>query len=99
MPASGTRSQVAWWDKLIGNQALDNSPAFAWLDYVTRVLSPYQLNPLNWNPLRDVLSASVDFDVMRKSKLPIQLFLCATNVRSGKVKVFGDGEISVDAVL
>jgi NTE family protein len=84
---------------MVGNQTLDHSPAFAWLDYVTRVLSPYQLNPLNWNPLRDVLTAAVDFEVMRKSKLPIQLFLCATNVRSGKVKVFGAGEISADAVL
>jgi NTE family protein len=91
--------QATWWDKMMGNQTLDNSPAFVWLDYVTRVLSPYQLNPLNWNPLREVLIAAVDFDAMRKSKLPIQLFLCATNVRSGKVKVFGDGEISADAVL
>jgi NTE family protein len=97
--AAQTPFQATWWDKLTGNHALDNSPAFVWLDFVTRVLSPYQLNPTDWNPLREVLTASVDFEVMRKAKLPIQLFLCATNVRSGKVKVFGDGEISADAVL
>src|SRR4051812_22763051 len=76
--AAQTPFQATWWDKLIGNQTLDNSPAFAWLDYVARVLSPYQLNPLNSNPLRDVLSASIDFYVMPKSTLPIQFFVSAT---------------------
>jgi NTE family protein len=94
-----TPFQATWWDRLTGNHALDNSPAFLWLDFVTRVLSPYQLNPTDWNPLRDVLTASVDFEAMRRSKLPIQLFLCATNVRSGKVKVFGESELSADAVM
>jgi len=97
--AQQTPFQASWWDKLTGNHALENSPAFAWLDFVTRVLSPYQLNPTNWNPLRDVLTASVDFDAMKSKKLPIKLFLCATNVRTGKAKIFSDGEISADAVL
>ena len=94
-----TPFQATWWDRLTGNRSLDNSPAFLWLDFVTRVLSPYQLNPTDWNPLRDVLTASVDFEALRRSKLPIQLFLCATNVRSGKVKVFGESELSADAVM
>jgi NTE family protein len=94
-----TPFQATWWDRLTGNHALDNSPAFVWLDFVTRVLSPYQLNPTDWNPLRDVLTASVDFEAMRRSKLPIKLFLCATNVRSGKVKVFNEAELSADAVM
>ncbi|HVM82990.1 MAG TPA: patatin-like phospholipase family protein, partial [Candidatus Binatia bacterium] len=97
--ASRTPFQATWWDKLTGNRSLDNSPAFVWLDFVTRVLSPYQLNPTDWNPLRDVLAASVDFDAMKRGKLPIKLFLCATNVRTGKVKVFDESELSVDAVL
>ena len=97
--ASRTPFQATWWDKLTGNRSLDNSPAFVWLDFVTRVLSPYQLNPTDWNPLRDVLAASVDFDAMKRGKLPIKLFLCATNVRTGKVKVFDEPELSVDAVL
>jgi NTE family protein len=94
-----TPFQATWWDRLTGNHALDNSPAFVWLDFVTRVLSPYQLNPTDWNPLRDVLTASVDFEAMRRAKLPIKLFLCATNVRSGKVKVFNEAELSADAVM
>jgi NTE family protein len=94
-----TPFQATWWDRLAGNHAPGNAPAFLWLDFVTRVLSPYQLNPTDWNPLREVLTASVDFEAMRRSKLPIQLFLCATNVRSGKVKVFGESELSADAVM
>jgi NTE family protein len=97
--ASQTPFQATWWDRMAGNRSLDSSPAFVWLDFVSRVLSPYQLNPLNWNPLRDVLLASVDFEAMKRKKLPIKLFLCATNVRTGKAKVFDESELSVDAVL
>jgi NTE family protein len=97
--AARTPFQATWWDKFVGNHTLDNSPAFLWLDYVTRILSPYQLNPTNWNPLRDVLAASVDFEAMKRRKLPIKLFLCATNVRTGRVKVFAGEEIGLEAVL
>ncbi|HVO03321.1 MAG TPA: patatin-like phospholipase family protein [Candidatus Cybelea sp.] len=97
--AAQTPFQATWWDKVAGNESLENSPAFVWLDYVSRVLSPYQLNPLGWNPLRDVLLASVDFESLRSKPLPIKLFLCATNVRTGKVKIFEEKELSVDAVL
>jgi len=91
--------QATWWDKVTGNQGLESSPSFMWLDFVTRVMSPYQVNPLNWNPLRDVLAASVDFEAFRSRPLPMRLFLSATNVRTGKVKVFEGAEISAEAVL
>jgi len=91
--------QASAWDKAFGNKSLENSPSFMWLDFVTRILSPYQLNPLNWNPLREVLEQSVDFDVLKTKKLPIKLFLSATNVRTGKIKVFENHEFSADAVL
>jgi NTE family protein len=67
-------------------------------DMLTRLLSPYQLNPLNYNPLRRVLEAVVDFERLRR-RSAVQLFLSATNVRSGKVRVFTCSEITVDAVL
>lgn len=91
--------QATWWDKMMGNKTLDNSPAFVWMDFVSRVLSPYQLNPMNWNPLREVLEQSVDFERLRGRELPIKLFLSATNVKTGKVKIFDRDEISADAVL
>ncbi|HEX2581599.1 MAG TPA: patatin-like phospholipase family protein [Dongiaceae bacterium] len=91
--------QASYWDKVIGNKSLENSPSFMWLDFVTRVLSPYQLNPMNWNPLREVLNQSVDFEILKTKNLPIKLFLSATNVRTGKIKVFENHEFSADAVL
>lgn len=85
-------------DRLLHDHRLDHSPAFFVFDLLARMLSPYQLNPLNHNPLRQVLEPSVDFERLRRHT-PIKLFLSATNVRTGKVKVFSGDEITADAVL
>ena len=77
----------------------DANPAFMVFDTLTRTFSPYQLNPLNFNPLREVLEKTVDFERLRHASCPVKLFLCATNVLSGKVKIFDNSEISSDAVL
>ncbi len=69
------------------NHSLDYSPAFLMLDLMSRLLSPYQLNPANYNPLRHVLEQSVDFERLR-ARCPVKLFLSATNVRTGKIKLF-----------
>jgi NTE family protein len=66
---------------------------------VTRVLSPYEFNPADYNPLRDVVEQSIDFDVLKRPDCPVKLFLSATNVRTGKVKVFAGKEISASAVM
>ena len=86
-------------DRLMGNRGLENSPAYVLFDMMTRLLSPYQFNPMNYNPLREVLTQVVDFDALRQSCCPVKLFLSATNVRTGKVKVFANDEITADAVL
>jgi NTE family protein len=86
-------------DKLRGDHSLPTSPAFLMLDLMSRLMSPYQFNPLNVNPLRRVLLDSVDFEALSRKTCPVKLFLSATNVRSGKVKVFGNEEITADAVL
>jgi NTE family protein len=91
--------QASWFDRAIGNHSLSWSPAFLVLDVMTRLFSPYQLNPMNHNPLRGILIASVDFDALRGSACPIKLFLSATNVRTGKVKVFAREEITAESVL
>ncbi len=59
--------------------------------------SPYQFNPFDINPLRDALDEAIDFEAIHDA--PIDLFLSATNVETGRVKVFSDGEVSRDAVL
>lgn len=62
------------------------------------MLSPYQFNPLNYNPLKPLLESVVDFERLQRESA-IKLFLCATNVRTGKVCVFENKEVSVSRVL
>src|SRR5690606_8478354 len=57
-----------------------------------------QFNPWNVNPLRRVLERAVDFSALAAPHC-LKLFVCATNVRSGKVRIFGNDEISADALL
>ena len=64
---------------------------------LTSIASPYEFNPFDFNGLRDTLDETVDFDAARSS--PVQLFLSATNVESGRVKVFSGEEVTRDAVL
>ena len=64
----------------------------------TQVLSPYQLNPLDLNPLRELLSAQIDFDALRR-RSPMALYLAATHANSGRLRVFRQRELSVETVL
>ena len=84
-------------DRLAGRWTLDTSPAYLAIDPMSRVLSPYDLNPLGLNPLRDILAASIDFD--RLSRSPIKLFVTATKVRTGRGRIFRNAEITPDVLL
>lgn len=86
-------------DRVLGDHKLAWSPVFALAGLMTRVLSPYLFNPTDYNPLRDVVAQSIDFDVLKRPDCPVKLFLSATNVRSGKVKIFTGTEISLSAVM
>jgi NTE family protein len=90
--------QPTWIEKLQHNHSLENSPAFVVFDLISRLYSPYQFNPMNYNPLKQVLEQTIDFERLRQDSA-LKLFLSATNVRTGKVKVFGNDEICVEAVL
>ena len=90
--------QPTAWDHLTHDHSLKHNPAFLVFDVITRLLSPYQFNPGNYHPLRGILEECVDFDRLRRGSA-VKLFLSATNVRSGKVKIFENAELSVDAVL
>ncbi len=74
------------------------TPIGAGLGLVARSLSPYQFNPFNLNPLREVLTAAIDFDLLRAGS-PMKLLIGATRVRDGRLRIFTEGELSVDAVL
>jgi NTE family protein len=64
---------------------------------MTRVFSPYDLNPLGLNPLRTILAESIDFDRLARS--PIKLFITATSVRTGRGRIFRNAEISADVLM
>lgn len=86
-------------DRMLEDHKLSWSPIFPLIGFVTRMLSPYHFNPANYNPLREVVEQSIDFSVLQRRDCPVKLFLSATNVRTGKVKIFAGNEISVDAVM
>jgi NTE family protein len=66
--------------------------------YLGSQLSPYQLNPLNLNPLRDILADTVDFEAVRACNLT-QLFIAATQVATGELRIFRQSELTADMVL
>ena len=69
-----------------------------WSETLARTWSPYQLNPLNLNPLRDLLAHSIDFDGVRRCD-KLQLFISATHVRSGRLRIFRQHELTAEVVL
>ena len=76
------------FDTFMGNWSLDTSPAYILMDHLSRIFSPYDTNPMNFNPLRDVVAGAIDFDAVNDARA-LKVFLTATNVRSGRPKIFG----------
>jgi NTE family protein len=87
-----------FWRHVAQGAASFNPLQAALFQTVSLFLSPYQLNPFNYNPLRHLVERAVDFERLRHGSA-VRLFLSATNVRSGKVKIFTDKEIAADCVL
>ncbi|GGC76847.1 patatin-like phospholipase family protein [Chelatococcus reniformis] len=84
-------------DILFGRWSLDYSPAFVTMDLMARIFSPYDVNPHGGNPLAKILDETIDFERLSKSR--IKLFVSATNVLSGRVRVFRNAEIAPDVLL
>ena len=77
---------------------LEQTPPYLAWDAMSRNLSPYDLNPSNFNPMRAPLEELVDFDRLRAQE-DFQVFVCATNARTSVRRVFNNKDMSVDAVL
>lgn len=84
-------------EHITGSWTLDYSPVFTALDIAARVFSPYDVNPLGSNPLQRILAESVDFE--RLARAPIKIFVTATNVRTGRGRVFRNADITPDVLL
>ncbi len=84
-------------DILLGRWTLDSSPVYVAMDLMSRLFSPYDLNPKGTNPLRAILAESIDFE--RLAQAPIKLFITATNVHTGRGHVFRNRAITPDVLL
>jgi NTE family protein len=82
---------------MTGNWTLDYSPMFMALDIAARVISPYDIAPHSANPLEQILENCIDFERLRRA--PIKLFVTATNVRTGRGRLFRNADVSPDALL
>jgi NTE family protein len=84
-------------DKFLGRWSLDFSPMFVFLDMMSRLYSPYDLNPRGLNVLAPILDKEIDFDRLRNS--PIKVFITATNVRTGRPRIFRNADITPEALM
>lgn len=86
------------YDVLMRNWNLESSPTYVLFNSMSRLFSPYQINPFNINPLRDMLQEKVNFDRVRCCS-EVKVYISATSVRTGKVKIFRTEELSVAAIM
>lgn len=84
-------------DKLLGRWTLDHSPMFAFVDMMSRLFSPYDLNPGGTNALAPILAKEIDFERLRHS--PVKVFITATNVRTGRPRVFRNADITPEVLM
>jgi NTE family protein len=90
--------QRAVVDRMLSFLPIEGTPVQAWLDALSQLYSPYDVNPLNINPLRDLIERFVDFEAVRNCEA-LQLFITATNVYTGRLHVFSRKKISAQAIM
>jgi len=84
-------------DRLFSFMPLEDSPMGIWFKAMSRYLSPYDMNPLNINPLKDLIARFVDFEALRKADAP-QIFISATNVHTGRLRIFAREKLTAEMV-
>jgi NTE family protein len=85
-------------DRSNPNFGLEHSFGFAFFEPMTLFASPYQMNPLNYNPLRDLLAEAIDFERVR-AQTNVKLFIAATNIETAKIKIFAGKDLNAQQVL
>lgn len=85
-------------ERMMTGWNMDYSPAYHMFDILSRVFSPYELNPLNVNPMRTILEDMINHEAMQSCST-IKLFIAATHVASGQARVFQCHEITTDVLL
>jgi len=89
--------QRAVADRLFTLMPFATTPIQTWFEVMSHYFSPYDLNPLNINPLNDLIGRFVHFEAVRNSELA--LFISATNVHTGRLRIFSGAKITADVVM
>src|SRR6516225_6326786 len=89
--------QRSMFDRMMNRWSLDTSPGYVMMDLMSRLVSPYDLNPFGYNPIRSILEDCIDFAQL--SEAPIKLFITATNVHTGRGRIFRNKEITPEVLL
>ena len=74
------------------------NPALQFMNAMAQNISPYQFNPMNFNPLREILDDMVNFETIRQNK-QFKLFITATNVRTGSARIFTTSELDCHMIM
>lgn len=90
--------QRSLYARATGDWSLTTSPGYMWMNFLQRVASPYDFNPLDVDPLRKIVEDMVDFDRVR-GVTGMGIFLAATNVETGRIRVFEKSEVTLDTVM
>ncbi|MEO0913580.1 MAG: patatin-like phospholipase family protein [Pseudomonadota bacterium] len=90
--------QRSLWARITGSWSLDTSPGYTWMSLMQRMASPYDYNPFSYDPLRQIVERLIDFDKVRRCT-DMGVFLSATNVETGRAKVFQREEMSADVTM
>ena len=88
----------AFWKGYGSTVNLDSTPFYHMLDMFSRMFSPYELNPMDINPLLEIVEEMIDFEELRKHT-ELKLFVTATNVRTGKPRVFTTHEMTAKVLM
>jgi NTE family protein len=100
----------AYWRKVsaLSSRSLMSTPINRAMDFplvhplgvafLTYFASPYQLNPFNYNPLKEMLREAINFERVRR-QTAVKLFLCATNVETAKIKIFPGKNLAIEHLL
>ncbi|MCD6069051.1 MAG: putative esterase of the alpha-beta hydrolase superfamily [Bacteroidetes bacterium] len=86
------------WDKYMGNGDIYNSAGYMMFNAMSQFMSPYNFNPFNYNPIKDILNELIDFQELQRYG-DKKLYVCATNVKTNRARIFSNEEITVDTVL
>jgi len=92
--------RVVPWDalKMLASDGATLSPSGRWMLQMTQWLSPAHANPLRVDPLRDLLARSVDFERLARQR-ELALHIAATHANTGRLRVFRNAELSLDALM